>query len=143
VNDGRGRLQREPRRFGGQFAPGCVRIDAVLRHGFGDARETHDRGRNVPSFRKRDQSGLYVARIRIGAGPSDLEQMPMRRCGSRLAIDDQYLEPRERQVAPQAPERTIGPLGRAVYTWFRNISSTGCGCRYTWPARYGTPQRRM
>src|SRR5262245_16484482 len=67
--------------------------------------------------------------------------------GAAIALEDEYAvevpgeEARRRESGDAAAEDD--GLGRVAHqTWFRSISSFGCGSRYTWSARYDTPWRR-
>ena len=96
VNDGWRRLPGQRRRFVGQLAPGNMRIDAVLCHPFGNASETRHGGRNALAVRKCNEPHECVCCRWPRSRPANLEQMPMRSCGGRLAVDDQHLELRKR-----------------------------------------------
>src|SRR5262245_15165225 len=75
-----------------ELAPGVMGIDAVLRHPFGNASKTRHGGRNAHAVRKCNEPHVRVCCRRPRSRPANLEEMPMRSCGGRLAIDDQHLE---------------------------------------------------
>jgi hypothetical protein len=52
--------------------------------------------------RKLDQSCVRVRHRPAHAGPPDLEQIPIGRCGRCLTVDHQHLELRQRQAGIEA-----------------------------------------
>jgi hypothetical protein len=97
VDDRRRGLLRELGRLVGQLAPGEVSLDSVPQHVLGDPRDPGNRGRNLLPVRKRDQGRMRARHCRAeDAGPADFKEMPSRRRGRGLAVDDQHLKLRER-----------------------------------------------
>jgi hypothetical protein len=89
-------LLRETRGLVGQRAPGDLRVDRSPQHGVGDTSNPRNGRRNLLAIRKRDQVRLRVRNSAADRGPADFEEMPSRRRGRGLAVDDQHLELRER-----------------------------------------------
>jgi hypothetical protein len=96
VNDGGRRLTGQPRGVVGQLPPGHVCIDAVQSHPLGDAGEASHGGRDVLAVRQSNQPRGCSRWRRSGARPPDFEEVPVRRCGGGLAVDDQHFQLRER-----------------------------------------------
>src|SRR5215204_4467240 len=73
-----------------------MRLDAVLRHLFGNASQACNGGGNALSGRKCNEPHVWACWRGSRSCPAHLEEMPMGRCGGRLEVDDQHLELRER-----------------------------------------------
>ena len=96
VNDRRCWLSGQRRGIAGELTPGDVRIDAFLRHPFGDASEPRHGRWNVLGVRKSDEPRTRACSRRPRSRPADFEEMAVR-CRCRcLAVDDEHLELRER-----------------------------------------------
>ena len=89
-------LLRETRGLVGQRAPGELSVDSGPHHVLGDAGDPRNRWRNLLAIRKRDQARMRVRDCVADLGPADFKEMPSRRRGRGLAVDDQHLEMRER-----------------------------------------------
>ena len=96
VNDRWRRLPSQSRGLVGELAPGNVRIDAILRHPFGNARKASDGGGNALAARKCDEPHVCLCCRDSRSCPAHLEEMPMGSGGGCLKVDDQHLEVRER-----------------------------------------------
>src|SRR5215203_5365231 len=74
-------LPSQCRGFVGELAPGHMRIDAVLRHLFGDASQACDGGGNALAGGKCNEPHVCVSRRSSRSCPAHLEEMAMGSCG--------------------------------------------------------------
>src|SRR5262249_43564184 len=105
----RGRL-RETRGVVGQRAPGELSVDSGAHHVLGDARNPRDRWWNLLAIWKRDQARMRVRDCVADLGPPDFKEVPSRRGGRGLAVDDQHLQLRERlgtAAPPHSPQPNL------------------------------------
>ena len=96
MDDRRRGLLRETGGLIGQLAPGMASVDSGPHHVLGDAGDPRHGWRNLLAIGKRDQTRVGVRDCVADSGPADFKEMPARRRGRGLAVDDQHLELRER-----------------------------------------------